>query len=107
MQSNYPFKPRGIVKWHAFAALIDGEEQKDDVQEIDLIEKDLTTNQYALMNYNLSYAIAMNCEVIIEYLIDNKITSIQGFINKVDDINQTIVVNGKLIKVQDITNIII
>lgn len=105
MQSNYPFKPRGIVKWHAFSALIDGEDQKNDVIDIPDLSLDLTNNQLSLMNYNLSYALAMNCEVNIEYIHNNKKNNVSGYIKKVDDIKQTILIDDLIIKVSAISDI--
>lgn len=107
MPNNYPFKPRGIMKWHAFSALIDGEDQKDDVVEITDLNIDLTTNQYSLLNYNLSYAVAMNCKVTIEYIKNNKKHKLIGYIDKVDEFNQVLSIDQQIIHVKDIFNIII
>ncbi|MDF9867691.1 hypothetical protein OKW22_001269 [Bacilli bacterium PM5-3] len=98
MPNNYPFKPRGIVKWHAFAALISGEEQKQNATTIKNLEIELLDDKLALLETTINDALKNNSLLAIKYLENNQINYLESTIIKLNSIEQ--VIEFKDIKLQ-------
>lgn len=84
MQNNYPFKPRGIIKWQAFAAVISGEEQKDEVKETPTFDITLLDDHLEQLDLKIQEAFITKAKVRIKYLKDNKINIDKGYLLHVD-----------------------
>jgi len=99
MQNNFDhkFRPRGIDKWHAFAALVSGDEQKESAIEKTVLSFDFFDEYYDDLDLLIKEAIANKQRVKVTYLIDNKYQEVIGLINKVDEYNKTLVIDKKTI----------
>ena len=107
MPSDYPFKPRGIVKWHAFAAVISGEEQKDQATDIKNIEFELLDDRLSLLDETLTEAINNNHLLAIKYLDNNQINYLESKIIKINRFEQTIEFSDKTINIKQIIDLTI
>lgn len=105
MQNNYQFKPRGIVKWHAFSAVISGNEQKESAHIDEIIDIDLFEDKLALLNQILLNALENDEILIIEYLEDNTLKNIESKIIKIDYPNNTIIFEDLSLNVLQIANL--
>ena len=104
---DYPFKPRGIVKWHAFAALINGEEQKEAAIETTSLDITLLDDKLDELNYTLNEAIIHNEKIRINYINDSLIEICEGIITNIDDINNFIQIDDNKININQIIDIYI
>ena len=94
MQNNeYQFHPRGIIKWHAFAALISGEEQVNEVSEEETIMIDLLDDKQESLNMVISEALKFNYLLGINYLENNKIKYLESYLSNIDYQNKTLIFN--------------
>ena len=84
MPNNYQFHPRGIIKWHAFAALISGEEQKKEAWEEETITVDLLADKQESLNIIINEALKFNYLLEINYLENNKIKCLESYLLKID-----------------------
>lgn len=98
MQNNhdYPFKPRGIEKWHAFAALISGEEQKKEATDISIIENNLLDDKLEELDNTLNEALIYNHILIIKYITNNEVKTIESVIVDIDEINKNLILENSL-----------
>ncbi|MEG0364407.1 MAG: YolD-like family protein [Erysipelotrichales bacterium] len=102
---EYPFRPRGIVKWHAFAAVISGDEQKESVITKDIVDIELMEDTLNVLNTELLEAYNNNRKVIIEYVENNKISKGTFTIKKIDKLNEKIYLNDKELDIFSIISI--
>ena len=99
------YKDRGIMKWAPFESL-DG--RQDVLEELifNLGKKNITTlsnDALALMDENAKYAVENNKNVSITYYSDGYTYSTIGKINKIDQINKTILLDtNEKISVDDV-----
>lgn len=84
MQGKYQFNPRGIIKWQAFAAVISGDEQKEEVKEKPIHSYTLLDDYLDQLDVKLQEAILSNTKVRIKYLSNNQINLHKGYIKKID-----------------------
>ena len=84
MLNNYPFKPRGVIKWQAFAAVISGEEQKEEVKETPTYDITLLDDHLDQLDLKIKEALITNAKVKVKYLQDNQINIYKGYLLKVD-----------------------
>jgi len=107
MQNNYQFKPRGIVKWHAFAALISGEEQKHQATDIEKINVELLDDRLTSLDSIITEAITFNHLLGIKYLENNEFKYLEAKIIKIDNLNKSIIFESITLKVNQIIDLII
>lgn len=100
---GYKFRPRGIEKWHAFAALLSGDEQKETAIEKEQLSFTLYDDYLDEMNYKVQQALSHNSKILVEYLKDNQYQQIQGYISNVDQYNSTIQINDQIIEIDTIS----
>lgn len=103
--NNYPFRPRGIAKWGAFAAVIDGDEQKRQVIKKRKLTNNLVEERLLELDQNAQYAKDNNIQVSLVYIEEDQLLTIIGHINDIDLISKSISINEKIIpndKVVDI-----
>ncbi|MDR1782231.1 MAG: hypothetical protein LBR40_04440 [Bacilli bacterium] len=104
---NYQFHPRGIIKWHAFAAVISSEEQKDMVIDEDIIDIELLDDKKNYLDYLLQEAITNNQKICVSYVENNQIINQEGSLIKIDYYTNTILVNNINIPIKNIIDIIV
>jgi hypothetical protein len=93
LNSNHKFKPRGIEKWHAFAALISGDEQKDNALEKEILSFEFFDDYYDDISYIIQEAILDKSLVLIKYLIDNEYKEVDGIIKKIDEYQSLLILD--------------
>lgn len=99
---DYQFHPRSIEKWHAFAALLSGEEQKEAAQTIEQLSFDLAEDNLNNLDYILSYALKNNSLVAFKYLEDNTIYYLESTITKIDSTNKKLILADKELAISTI-----
>lgn len=104
---DYPFKPRGIIKWNAFAAVISADAQFEAIIEDDIIDINLLDDYKYYINYILQEAILMNKEVSIKYIYDNRIYNTNGYIIEYNDKEKKILINDLQIELISIKEIVL
>ncbi|WP_423363897.1 YolD-like family protein [Mycoplasma sp. P36-A1] len=102
---DYKFSPRGIEKWHAFAAVVSGDEQKDTAIEIVQKSINLFDEHLDEINYIVLEALELKLEVSIDYLENNEFKLIKGYISKVDTLNSTLFINDIIIPLDSISSV--
>lgn len=90
MPNNYQFNPRGVIKWQAFAAVISGDEQKDDVREIKKYDINLLDDYLDQLDLKLKEALITKSKVLIKYLNNNEYQVYRGYILNIDYTNMKI-----------------
>ncbi|MGL4382205.1 MAG: hypothetical protein ACRCTA_00635 [Bacilli bacterium] len=80
MPSNYKFKPRGIIKWHAFAAVISSDEQFERVVEDEDLSFSLLEDHQDYLDFILQEALNNQKKVLINYLKANELHQVKGLI---------------------------
>ncbi|MDR3215702.1 MAG: YolD-like family protein [Bacilli bacterium] len=104
---NYQFHPRGIVKWHAFSAVVSNEEQLQEAVEIELLDIELLEDKKNYLDYQLKHALNNNLITSVSYLKDNQIIMMEGHISNVDYFNRTLNINDHNLPIDNIIDIII
>lgn len=107
MPSNYPFRPRGIVKWHAFSALLSGEEQKESAYTQEELDIDLFEDKLNQLNQTLLQALDQEALLNIEYVENNEIKKIDSIIQKIDYHTNEIIFEDLTLDVLQIINLTI
>lgn len=105
MLNNYPFKPRGIIKWHAFAAVVDGEEQMESASTKEILEFDLLTDQLDALDNTLLNAYQNNLKIRVSYLEDNQIKTYDSKIISLNAHEKTIYLHHKKLAIERIIDI--
>lgn len=95
--NNYPFRPRGIIKWGAFAAVIDGDEQKRQVIKKRKLTNNLVEDRLLELDQNAQYAKDNNIQVTLVYIEEDQLLTIIGHINDIDLLSKSISINEKII----------
>lgn len=107
MPNNYPFKPRGIIKWHAFSALLSGEDQKKSANTTEILDIDLSEDKLEQLNQILLLALEQESLLLIEYLELNSIKKIESIIQKINYPTNTIIFEDLSLNVHQILNLTI
>jgi len=107
MQSNFDhkFRPRGIDKWHAFAALVSGDEQKESAIEIETLRFDYFDEYYDDLNLIMNEAYNEKKKVKITFLDNNQYHELEGYITKIDDYSQRVTLEKTKILMKNIYSI--
>jgi len=107
MQNNFDhkFRPRGIEKWHAFAALVSGDEQKDAATEEKILSFAYFDEYYDDLDFLIKEAYQSKKEVKITYLQDNQYHEMIGIITKIDDFQALLFVNNQAIQFKHIYSV--
>lgn len=104
--NDYPFKPRGIVKWHAFAAVISGDEQMQQSNPDKIIEIDILDDQRDIINSYLMNSLHNKIDINIVYLRNNKLQNKLGYLIEYLEFEKEIVLNdNSRIHLDEIINI--
>jgi hypothetical protein len=103
--ADHKFRPRGIEKWHAFAAVVAGDEQKEAAIEIEQISFEHFDEYYDELNYLIEEAISENKFVEITYLENNQYKKHHSQIKKVDNLNASLILTDKKIALTNIYKI--
>ena len=107
MQSNYDFKPRGIIKWHAFSALISGEEQKENAKDIETIDIELLDDKQDYLNYIINESLLNNYSMGIKYVDNNEIKYFESTPIRVDTIEKNLIFKDITLSIYQIIDLII
>lgn len=103
--NNYQFHPRGIEKWGAFAAVIDGDEQKNQVITKKKLTNNLVEERLLELDQNVQYAQANNIQVTLVYIDEDQLLTITGYIKEIDIINKIIKIDDQIISNDKVVDI--
>lgn len=84
MQSDYRFNPRGVIKWQAFAAVVSGEEQKEEIKDIPILNYNLLDDYLDQLDVKIQEAILIKAKVKVKFLKNNQINLHKGYIKMID-----------------------
>lgn len=107
MQNDYDFKPRGIIKWHAFAALISGEEQKEIAKEIEDIDIELLDDKQDYLNFIINEALLHNYILGIKYIDNNEIKYLESIPIRIDSIEKNLIFKDIILSIYQVIDLII
>lgn len=106
MQNN--FKPRGIVKWQAFAAVYDPFDFSSRVNQNVLFQEnvELSENQIEQLNLDLLAASQNSLTVDIVFYQEGRFQTVTGIVNSIDPVSQTFKVDSLQLKMSELLEII-
>lgn len=105
MPNKYPFKPRGIIKWQAFSAVVGVEEQFEAATTKEELEIDLLDDRLELLDKTLLEAYQNNFMIRVSYLEDNQVKTYDSKIINMNAHEKTIYLHHKKLSIDSIIDI--
>ena len=105
---KHKINPRGIIKWHPFAAVTDPARDLDKLDAINnaLIMPELSEEQIEEYNRDLTTAYNMQAEVFVSWFSNGKIGVATGVISRVDTKNSILHIDNKEIPINNIVEVL-
>ena len=105
---KYRIKPRGIIKWHPFAALSDPASDLEGIDAINnaLVMPELSEEQIEEYNRDLARAVAEGAEIFVSWFNDGTFATASGKVYKVDTLEGILYVEKQAIPINKIVDIL-